>query len=144
MSGKCDIDKLTDACRRGDVATVQTCLAKGVNVNSKNVFRDTPLITAVYRNQREIVEILLVRDDLDIAVTNPVGNTVLHYACFEGKADCVALLGQDRRMTRQIINRKNKFGSTALMVAVLYGHLSCVEEMAKLDVLTGRLRMIRG
>ena len=46
---------------------------------------------------------------------------------------CIALLGHGRRMTRQINNMKNSSGDTALIWAVVHGHLSCVEEMAKLD-----------
>jgi hypothetical protein len=128
MYGKYDIDKLGDACRRGDVATVKACLARGVNINS-----NSPLMTAVCSNQLRVVRILLARDDLDIAATTYNGSSALHLACHKGYADCVALLGKDRRMTRRIINIKCRWGYTALMDAVDYGYLSCVEEMAKLD-----------
>ena len=134
MSGKYDIDMLADACRRGDVATVRACLAKGVNVNSNKhtVYGYTPLMAAVRHNQLEIVRILLARDDLAIA-DNYCSFTALHDACDFGKADCIALLGQDRRMTRQIINMKTNNGQTALMKAVLWGNLSCVEMMSELE-----------
>ena len=79
------------------------------------------------------MSILLARDDLDIAATGDFGDTALHLACMIGYADCVALLGKDRRMTSNIINIKNRSGKTALMLAVQYNHLSCVEGMAELD-----------
>ena len=44
----------------------------------------------------------------------------------------VALLGQDKRMTSQILNIKNNSLETAVMVAVRNGNLDCMEEVAKL------------
>ena len=79
------------------------------------------------------MRILLARDDLDLAVTNKNGDTALHMACGKGYADIVAMIGQDRRMTRQIMNMKNKKGITALMVAVARGNVSCVEKMSELE-----------
>ena len=99
----------------------------------------TPLMIAVQNNQLEIIKILLTNDDLDIATTNIFGGTALHTACLYGNADCVALLGKDRRMTRQIINLKprdylmNSTGDTALMQAVKNGFFSCVERMTEID-----------
>ena len=59
--------------------------------------------------------------------------SALHYACSEGNTECIALLGRDRRMTKDILNAVNEQGKTALMLAVELGHLSSVEEMAKLE-----------
>jgi ankyrin repeat protein len=124
--------ELYQRCERGDVATVQVCLARGKNINAKH-YGQTPMMAAVRRNNIEIVRILLARDDLDITATYGNGNTALHWACYKGNAECVALLGQDRRMTINIINIKNNKGETALMKAVERNHLSCVEMMAELD-----------
>ena len=125
-------DELSDACRTGDVARVQACIARGVDVNSKCSLGKTPLIEAVSHDRPEIVRLLLARDELYIGEYD-FGETALHYACLKGSAGSVALLGQDRRMTSQIINMRDITGETALMLAVYDGHLSCVEEMAKLD-----------
>merc|ERR1719318_2502135 len=104
-------------------------------MNMKNNLGYSALMRAVARNQLEIVRILLARDDLDLADTDKLANTALHVACVMGhaNADIVAMLGQDRRMTRQIINMKNSYGATALMMAVSRGNLSCVEKMSELD-----------
>ena len=123
--------KLYKACLAGNVATVQACLARGVNVNAKHN-GNTPLIIAVIYNNIEIVRILLARDDLDIAATDDVGNA-LHWACYNGYAECVALLGQDRRMNSKIINLKTENYETALVLAVERNKLSCVERMAELE-----------
>ena len=57
--------ELDEACEMGDVATVQACLARGVNVNGKhrlelpehNLFHEfndyTPLTAAVMNNKLE-------------------------------------------------------------------------------------------
>ena len=124
--------ELHEACKEEDVGTVQACLARGVNVNAKHD-GVTPLITAVWYNNIEIVRILLARDDLDIAATNAAGRTALHNACYKGHAECVALLGKDRNMNSKIINTKTNGGVTALMVAVEENYLPCVERMAELD-----------
>jgi ankyrin repeat protein len=124
--------KLYEACETGNVATVQACLARGVNVNDK-YYGQTPLKAAVRRNNIEIVRILLARDDLDITATYGNGNTALHVACYTGNAECVAVLGKDRRMNSNIINIKDNFGETALMKAVEHNKLTCVEMMAELD-----------
>jgi ankyrin repeat protein len=145
-------DELYKACADGDVAKAQACLARGVNVNDKYCGL-TPLMIAVLHNNIEIVRILLARDDLDITTTYFNGITALHYACgkdirathihgcytalhfacYKGSAECVALLGKDRRMNSNIINTKNNYGNTALMMAVQHDNLSCVEMMAELD-----------
>jgi len=134
-----NIIELYLACIRGEVATAKACLARGVDINSIHTDKYgpscTPLMAAVTYNKLEIVRILLDRDDLDLAVTDEDGDTALHIACdyTKGNADIVAMLGQDRRMTRQIINMKNNDGETALMMAVARGNLSCVEKMSEIE-----------
>jgi ankyrin repeat protein len=103
-------------------------------INTKDSVGKTPLMYAVRLNNIEIVRILLARDDLDIAATDSnVGSTALHLACMMGNAECVALLGNDRRMTSNIINIKDICGDTPLMMAVKHNHVSCVERMSELD-----------
>ena len=132
MSNDYTILKLFGACVTGDVATAQACLARGVNINESS-FGNNPLMAAVTQNKLEIVKILLDRDDLDLAVTNKYGDTALYMACMSGYDDIVALICQNRRMTGQIINMKDKDGYTALMWAVVRGNFSCVEMMSELD-----------
>ena len=61
-------------------------------------------------NNTETVRILLAWDELDITYIDSFGCTALHWACYKGRAECVALLGQDRRMTSKIINIENNHG----------------------------------
>ena len=93
-------------------------------------------MAAVKSDKTCTVRILLATDDVDIEATNKLyrnsGNSALHYACAGRNTECIALLGQDRGMTKKIINAVNENGKTALMLAVEVGHLSSVKEMAKL------------
>ena len=79
------------------------------------------------------MRILLAWDELDITYIDSFGCTALHWACYKGRAECVALLGQDSRMNSRIINIKNNAGNTALVYAVEENYLPCVERMAELD-----------
>ena len=90
-AGKHFIDKWTGVCEGGDLATVQACLRTDVNINSRDTYGRTPLLTASRSNQLEIMKILLPKDDLDLAAYNDYdidgvlfvhggGGTVLHYA----------------------------------------------------------------
>ena len=58
--------------------------------------------------------------------------TALHMACLNNRAAIVAVLGADRRVTREVLNMKDGYGDTALMTAVKHGYVDCVKEMAKL------------
>ena len=131
------------ACITGDVARAKACLASGVNINESS-FGSTPLMAAVSCNKLEIVKILLDRDDLDLSVTNEYGDTALYMAFMFGYADIVALICQNRRMTGQIINMKNKNGDSALIWAVSRGKLSCVEIMSELEGVDWETRDKRG
>ena len=66
-------EELSDACESVIVGTVHACLARGEDVNARNCIDKTPLLTAEWNTQLEIVRILLARDDLDIAVTDGAG-----------------------------------------------------------------------
>ena len=61
------------------------------------------------------------------------GWTVLHWACAFGTAAMIPILGSS------LVNQTDNCGDTALMVAISYGHLSCVKEMAKLEGMYGLL-----
>ena len=118
-------------CKTGDVTTVRSCLSASVDVNTKDYDGDTPLFLAIYRNHPQVVNELLYRQDIDLAVVNSFGRTALHRACLMDMAGIIPILGS--RMSGHMLNIKDRYGYSALMLAVCHGHLSCVEEMAKLE-----------
>ena len=72
----------------------------------------TPLMNAIIYKQLKLVKELLNSDDLNLAaVSYHTGDTALHFACVSDSS--VALLGQDKRMTSQILNIKNNGLETA-------------------------------
>ena len=143
--------RLLRACGFGDVAKVRTYLAKGADVNLIDGYMGgTPLMVAMYHNQLEVVTALLSFQNLDMAAVD--GNTGLHFMdpipsrsnITFNSSDCIKVLGGDSRMTEQLVNMKNRFGETALMMALKGGFVYNVIRLASWRVLTGKQKIIRG
>ena len=126
-----DNERLLAACIAGDVTTVRSCLSAGADVNTRDDDDDTPLYLAIGCNHPQVVTELVSRQDIDLAVVDCDGYTALHLACAWDMSAIIPILGG--RMAIHMLNIKDNIGDTALMVAVEKGHLSSVEEMAKLE-----------
>jgi len=124
-------ERLLAACIAGDVTTVRSCLSAGADVNTRDDDDDTPLYLAIGCNHPQVVTELVSRQDIDLAVVDCDGYTALHLACAWDMSAIIPILGS--RMAIHMLNIKDNIGDTALMVAVEKGHLSSVEEMAKLE-----------
>ncbi len=72
-------DDLVEACKSGDIYTVNRLLNIPKIINTQNQNGWTPLIVAIYNNQVEIVKTLLV-NGANINITNFKGTTSLMYA----------------------------------------------------------------
>jgi len=124
---------LRDACRAGDMQTVETILTRGeVDVNTGDPYGQTPLMFAMLNNQASIVTRLLSIPHIRLDCTKDYGRTALHWACANNNASVIAIFGQDSRCSPAILNMSDRGGETAVMVAVDKGHLDCVKEMDKL------------
>ena len=86
----------------------------------------------IHTQHREVRQLLLAKD-FDITTVTSDGYTALHRAASNGIADAIPHIGNDRRMTSTLMNTKNRYGYTALMLAVGKGHLDCVKELIKLE-----------
>ncbi len=82
---------LIKAAQQGDVAAVETLLAKGADVNGKDGNGSTALIHASAEGMVPIVE-LLVRNGADVNAADNIGDTALMAAASEGHADVLKLL----------------------------------------------------
>jgi len=77
--------------RSGSVAIAQTLLAKGGELDQKNVYGITPLHVAAENGQKEFIELLLERG-AKIDEPTRMGKTALHLAEENGHAEVAALL----------------------------------------------------
>merc|ERR1712228_874229 len=88
----------------------------------------------------KIVRLLLAKDNLKLDVTSD-GFTCLHNACkISGSEDSVKAFIKDKRCTPDILNRLSPKGITALVTAVIGGHLDVVKilvEKPETDCETG-------
>ena len=124
---------LCRACYAGDDDTVQHILHSGkVDVNAR-YSGNTPLLWAVQGNQYSVVRTLLSNPDTLLSMTTASGMTCVHLACLGVRSSLIPLLGQDRRCSQGILNRRNRCGDTALMLAVQTGNLECVKELDNLE-----------
>ena len=94
-------DRLIDAVKANDAATVRTLLDKRVDVNAVQADGTTALHWAVDRDDTEIVQ-LLIRAGANVKATNRYGATPLWLASLNGNAvdDRDAARSRSRRADR--------------------------------------------
>ena len=83
-------------------------------VDDRNAEDETPLMLAVFHNQKSVVHLLIERQ----ADVNKPGWTPLHYAATQGHADMVRVLMQHHAY----IDAPSPNGTTPLMMAAHYGN----------------------
>jgi ankyrin repeat protein len=110
---------LVIAARAGYLATVDVLLAGRADVNARNRYGDTALMSATLNGHLDVVKTLRARG----TEVNQVGWTALIYAAAGGHDDIVRYLlaeGAD-------INAASPNGTTALMMAVREGRFATAE-----------------
>lgn len=103
-----EADKLVRSIQQNDLATVERLLSAGANPNEKGTATSTPLMMAVLKQNKRIIEMLL-NADANINATDDIGDTALVLA-LKSDAEIVDLLlkrGAD-------VSVRDKFGSTVL------------------------------
>lgn len=98
----------------------------GTDVNCCNVAGGSPMILASDKGYFEIVQYLLDKG----APVTPVGtdqDTPLGEACYRGRLQTVKLLLERGSAAEEIINARNMYGSTALLLAAENGHFDVVK-----------------
>lgn len=93
----------------GNLNAIQQHINAGSDLNKKDDYGSTPLISAVIFGKTEVA-ILLIEAGADLNVTNNEGSTALHSAAFFCRTKIVEALlenGADK-------NLRNNFGSTPL------------------------------
>lgn len=101
---------LVNAARNGDTAAVKSCLAKGADVNAKNLAGMTALGCAAKKGHLSAVEALLEAGADINTHYDPYGASALITAAYFNRPEVLKLLiskGAD-------VNAKNNWGDTAL------------------------------
>jgi len=104
-------NQLLVAAASGDIKTVQECLQKGANLEATDAHNVTPLLYAVYNDQKEIVKILLeagadltARDCFNFKGYNPI-----HWCAKYGKVEMLKiLLTNPRKQQIHVRNLNNE------------------------------------
>ena len=118
---------LCELCKEGKAERLKEALSKGQDINIRGPGGNTPLMLAVCYNHPHLAAMLLQLHDLDVNGANCIGWTALHFACAEDDVETLRLLVNHPRMKN--ISPSSACGSP-LMVAVGYGSVGCVGEMA--------------
>ncbi len=107
---------LRKAARAGDVATVKTLLAEGIDVNQKTGKGGTALMQAAKKGRTDIAKLLIAKG-AEVNAKNKYGSTALMKAVDGGHPKTVKLL-VDRGAD---VNAKNNKGASALKIAIKKG-----------------------
>ena len=113
-------DQLWEAARKGDVATVQTLLDKGADVNAKFRYGTTALFKAAERGHTEVVKLLLARG-ADAGVKDTFyGATAMTWALGNKHIAVVrALLEKSAEVVDEVLITGAREGNAALVRAAL-------------------------
>ena len=124
------------SCFVGDMEGVEDILNENGEVDINNGddedLNSTPLVCAIFGNHLDIVKRLLEHPGLQLdKIVGEGGETALHLACYYNRVSIVILLCKDSRCSPGVVNMKDRYGNTALMRAVVMGHIDIVRELDK-------------
>jgi len=128
LVGTAFADPIHDVAAKGDVAGVQAELNKGVDVNSRNDWNDSPLHLAVLGGHKEVAT-LLIDHDANVNMKTGDRESPLHLAIHVENADMALLLINAGAK----VNVRGFAGNTPLHIAVQVGNA----EIAKLLIDAG-------
>ena len=125
------ICNLIQACEDVDIPKISYCLKLNVDLNGKseNTTRKSgaALFALIGSDKIEAVgmlSLLLKRGDVDVNITDNLGNTPLIQACSRGNIAAVRILCKSANID---VNWSNNFKNTALIQAVRGNHVGIVE-----------------
>ena len=115
----------------GDVSRIKELLQSGINVNSQDEDKDTPLICAAEYNQLEVARLLYEDYQADLNIRGQVGGTAIWRAARNGHDRMVASLtgwGAD-------LESRGPRGGTAISRAAYMGNSTTGTVFVKSDTL---------
>ncbi len=87
-----NISRLYNAAKRGDAVTVRQLVADGTPPDQRNIRGATPLWQASQSGYKQVVEVLLATNAVDVNVQSISGRTPLFWAAANGHSEVVRLL----------------------------------------------------
>jgi len=112
-----EVDSLVRACYTNELATVRELVGR-VDINGRGRDGEPPLYQAMRYGNHQVVEILLARTELELAMTDTLYQwTGLHAACYRGNALCVQLFLASQQCTKHMVRLEDRNGKTAEMLA---------------------------
>jgi len=120
-----DITEFVMACWNNKVTTVRRICSEGVDINARDSTGNYGLHMAMFRNNMDIVKLLLSHGDIQIDITDSGASTALHNACSRNSVESVRLFLAHPSCTRDIVTMESKHGATAEMVARYRGFRDC-------------------
>ena len=105
-------DTLMNALKNDDINKAKELIMSGVNINTRNIIGETPLMEAAEKGYTEIVELLLNKR-VNINISNVKNITALSKAAYNGHTDIVKLLVN----ADATLNTRDRDGKTALTYA---------------------------
>lgn len=107
------MNDILDASYFGEIADIRSLLGNGVDVNTTDRDRNTPLHMAALGGHTDCVELLIERK-ADVEVVNAAGNTPLHLGITTSPPDCIEL----QLKAGAPVNACNENGDTPLSYAI--------------------------
>ncbi|XP_071084417.1 ankyrin repeat domain-containing protein 29-like [Haliotis cracherodii] len=113
------------ACWTGNMAAMKRILSQGQSDidGEGGLWRMTPVMTAAYEGQVDVVKIL-VSEGADVSLVDEDGNNTLHYACIGGDVETVKFVLSLHVVD---INSRGEASMTPVMAAAEWGHRDVVE-----------------
>ncbi len=97
-----------------------------------NVNEEAALIEASYKNNIEVVELLLANKTINVNLQNKNGYTAVIYASRNGNIEIVKLLLKVEAIN---VNLQNKSGYTALILASWNGYIEVVKLLLNIEII---------
>jgi ankyrin repeat protein len=129
FNGHCDASK-----------TLLKAKGRGVDVNTADKKRFTPLVRAAWRGDIEIIKVLIMDMDVDINKEGPGGRNALHWTAHQGDYKIItALLKLGKRLN---INAEDDGKHTVLQLAVFNAYSEVVQMLLKFPRIDANCRDI--
>ena len=110
---------MRNAIESRDIATINSLLESGTDVNAQDEYGQTALIIATDNDDIEIVKILLEGTNTDVNAKDKYEQTALMIATDNGDIEIVKMLLENPNID---VNAKDENGQTALMIAAQSGN----------------------